>query len=152
MTMRKGHSHEMQGRKTEKLLKRTPMTKESHSHDVQEFRGRVWSGPAQVHTTSQGPKLHSVWLCFLTIGIRGQHLKIKGFYIKTRFLFPPENRVSWCELYQRLMWRQGLRANNLFGRCRHPDRGGGKGDSQQRVHCKASWYHGEMEQNPSIKV
>lgn len=117
-----------------------PATLSKNSGDMPGKAGhRGTRSPAtldQIHPVAVWPT--QCLVLFLTIGIRGQHLKIKGFYIKTRFLLPLENRVSWFELYQKLMLRQGLRANGVLESFRRPARGGGKEDSQKPAATRAS--------------
>ena len=69
-------------------------------------------------------------LLFLTTG---HHFKIKGFYIKTRFLLPLENWVTWLELHHKLMLRQRFESKWFMWELQTAWQGRRGGDSQPRV-------------------
>lgn len=102
---------------------------------------RVRPGP--VHTLPHTPlamdqiypvdawSMHGL-LLFIT---NDQHLKIKAFYIKTRFLLHLEHQASCFESHQKLMLRQKFESKRFMWELQTAQQGKRGGDRQQRVQC-----------------
>lgn len=131
----------MQGRKTATLLERTPMRIATATMPKHLRNARVRPGP--VHTSPHTPlamdqiypvdawSMHGL-LLFIT---NDQHLKIKAFYIKTRFLLHLEHQASCFESHQKLMLRQRFESKRFMWELQTAQQGMRGGDRQQRVQC-----------------
>ena len=132
---------EIQGRKTATLLERTPMRIATATMPKHLRNARVRPGP--VHTSPHTPlamdqiypvdawSMHGL-LLFIT---NDQHLKIKAFYIKTRFLLHLEHQASCFESHQKLMLRQRFESKRFMWELQTAQQGMRGGDRQQRVQC-----------------
>ena len=131
----------MQGRKTATLLERTPMNIATAMMPKHLRDARVRPGP--VHTWPHTPLAMDqiypadAWsmrglLLFITTD---QHLKIKGFYIKSRFLLHVDNQASCFESCKKLMLRQRFESKWFMMELQTAQQGKRGGDRQQRGQC-----------------